>query len=166
MLMSISDHQRPSALTTQQSRSGGPSKPYLTRSVTLNDVPQEFAIPANLKSKFDPVFSLTKYLFIILNLVAFLTAFYLLYHADWNPDNSLVILGLIFGAILSVLAMMGSLREESYLVLTYAMCATLFFLGTLFHWVDLVAILSLLCYLVLCFFFAFLLYRKAPPLNR
>lgn len=69
-------------------------------------------------------------------------------------------LGLIFGIILAVVAILGSLREECYLVLTNSIALACVFVATLFKPLAAFEELLIFCYVALSFYFSFLLYRR------
>ena len=113
--------------------------------------------------KFDPQFLIVKYLFMLLNVIELIAASLLLYNTRWTPDNSLVILGLIFGLILSCMALLGSFKEECYLVLTYSIAITSCFLATLFYAHNWQQELIIFVYALFSFYFSYLLYNKTRP---
>lgn len=115
------------------------------------------------RKKYDPQFIVVKYLFMLINMVKIVAAALALYHTQWVPGHSLIILGLIFGIILGFLALLGALKEESYLILTYAIAVALFFVSTFFYANSHSAKMALFFYALFSFYFSLLLYKKAGP---
>lgn len=108
-----------------------------------------------------------KYVFVCMNMASIAISAYMLFIANnapslWIPTNSLLILGLIFGMILSVIAIRGGMKEELYLVLTYSVIiAIVFCLCILKSLLTDVYSAGISCvYVAVCFYYSLLLHLK------
>ena len=108
-----------------------------------------------------------KYTFVCMNMVSIAISAYVLFMANdaaklWTPPNSLIILGLIFGMILSVIAIRGGLKEELYLVLTYSLVVACVYLLCLIYsmWATASSAAISTAYLAVSLFYSLLLYLK------
>lgn len=132
-------------------------------SVALSNYSRDHSIPW-YKSPEQIQLILAKNLFIVINLAIFGSTTYVLSMAGddfWRPDNALVIVGLIFGMIVSVIGIFGGLKDEDYLVLTYSLVALItFILLSVYHTRELMEEILMALYVLLCFYFSYLLHRK------
>jgi hypothetical protein len=115
------------------------------------------------------LFAAIKYVFIFLNVAALAVSIWCLFGPNdpvvWQYSNSLLILGLMFGIVLTFVALYGAIKEECYLILTYNLFVTpIYVLAYVYHWRPLAQLIALAFYLVLCYLLAFLVYRKQPPI--
>lgn len=136
------------------------------RPVVVQDLPVSQALEAaeRTRTSLNGPFLAIKYAFILINVIQIIVAAYLLYSSEWNPENALLILLLIFNGILSVVAVLGSFKEECYLVLTYGIGVTLILLATvIFFSRSILEELSILVYVLFSFLFAFMLFRRSGP---
>lgn len=110
-----------------------------------------------------------KYTFVCMNMTSIAISAYVLFIANaapnlWIPRNSLIILGLIFGMILSVIAIRGGMKEELYLVLTYSSVVAIVYVLCLVHMMlnDVYSATIATAYVAVCFYYSLLLYLKPP----
>lgn len=110
-----------------------------------------------------------KYTFVCMNMASIAISAYVLFIANaapnlWIPQNSLIILGLIFGMILSFIAIRGGMKEELYLVLTYTIVAAIVYALCLFHKMLTEAYSATIAtaYVAICFYYSLLLHLKPP----
>lgn len=128
--------------------------------------PEEQDCPSRLKHVQLLVF---KYTFVCMNMASIAISAYVLFIANaahnlWIPQNSLIILGLIFGMILSVIAIRGGMKEELYLVLTYTIVAAIVYALCLLHMMLTEAYSATIAtaYVTICFYYSLLLHLKPP----
>lgn len=113
------------------------------------------------------LFAAIKYVFIFLNVAALAVSSWSLFGPNdlivWQYNNSLLILGLMFGIVLTFVALYGAIKEECYLILTYNLFITpIYVLAYIYQWRSLPELISLAFYIVICYLLAFLVYRKHP----
>lgn len=126
----------------------------------------------NWESKLAKIHLLScKYVFVGVNLLSIAASvFYLFISNDhkelWTPDNSLLILGLVFGIILSAIAISGGIKEELYLVLTYSVIITIMItIAVIYKMASAVICLILVVtHVFISFYYSLLLYRQPPSL--
>ena len=108
-----------------------------------------------------------KYTFVCMNMTSIAISAYVLFMANaapnlWVPQNSLIILGLIFGMILSFIAIRGGMKEELYLVLTYSVVVAIIYVLCLFHKMltDVRSAAISTAYVSICFYYSLLLHLQ------
>ncbi|RWS04320.1 hypothetical protein B4U79_07764 [Dinothrombium tinctorium] len=136
----------------------------LPKIVKVDSVPQ-LLIP-NEPLSFRVTFLIVKYVFIVTNLMGAVVSLYLLCSdegIEWNSQNALKVLGLMFFIILAVVALFGAIKEECYIVLTYDLFIVSMAVITIINvWSVIYQSLLIVLYVCLCLGFAYLLYRKHP----
>lgn len=115
-------------------------------------------------------FLFTKYTFVGVNILCIAISVFQLFIANdhrnlWTPDNSLVILGFIFGIILCAIGISGGIKEEFYLVLTYSAFLTIMiFVAVLQEMMSPFYLgIFIVTHALLPYYYAFLLYRQPSP---
>lgn len=112
------------------------------------------------------LFLLVKWLFITINAVALAGQLYCLFAPNviiWSPETALLILGVFFGIVLSFVALFGAVKEQCYIILTYNIFISVIYFVSVYHqWRSLIEEISLFFYVLLCYLFAHLMYRKCP----
>ena len=111
------------------------------------------------------LFLINKYIFILVNASALGLFLYLLILPgfEWSSDSALLILGIIFGMVLSFVALYGAFKEESYFIITYNLFITVIYIVSVYQaWRNVYEQVSLFFYLLLCFLLAYLMNRKRP----
>lgn len=140
------------------------STPNTTLSKSLKLMPDEFTNESRLQRL---LFMTIKYVFIFLNVSALGVSSWCLFGPNdpvpWQYSNSLLILGLMFGIVLTFVALYGAIKEECYLIVTYNLFITpIYVLAYVYRWAPLPELIALAFYVVLCYLLAFLVYRKHP----
>lgn len=117
--------------------------------------------------------SLLKYTFVFFNSVFIATSVYLLFISNnshtnlWKPDNSLIILALMFGIILSGIAISGGFKEELYLTVTYSIIFTLLLAicYACYHkqLTSPTMVIVFTIWLIICYYYCYILYLKPSP---
>ena len=133
------------------------------------DVASEVEGPDWLTRAKQALLRLLKYTFVCMNTASIVISAYVLFIANdapslWIPRNSLIILGLIFGMILSVIAIRGGMKEELYLVLTYSVIIAIVFVLSILTLkpVNAYTLVISTAYAAVCFSYSLALYLKPP----
>lgn len=117
-------------------------------------------------TSFKWLYLFVKWLFITVNIMTLAGLLYCLFAPNaiiWTPDTALLILGIFFGIVLSFVALFGAIKEECYIILTYNIFISVIYIVSVYHqWRSLPEEISLFFYVLLCFLFAHLTYRKYP----
>jgi hypothetical protein len=108
-----------------------------------------------------------KYMFVSMNLASIAISAYVLFIGNaapnlWIPRNALIILGLIFGLILSVIAIRGGMKEELYLVLTYSVIVSIIYALCLLNLMltNVYSATISTAYVAICFYYSLLIHLK------
>lgn len=112
-----------------------------------------------------------KYVFVGVNMLSIAASVFYLFISNehkelWTPTNSLLILGLIFGIILSAIAISGGIKEELYLVLTYSVIITIMItVGVIYQMASpVICLILVVTHVFVSFYYSLLLYRQPPSL--
>uniref|UniRef100_T1KUX5 MARVEL domain-containing protein n=1 Tax=Tetranychus urticae TaxID=32264 RepID=T1KUX5_TETUR len=113
------------------------------------------------------LFLFVKWLFISINSICLAGQLYCLFAPHviiWSPETALLILGIFFGTVLAFVALFGAVKEECYIILTYNIFISVIYIVSVFQqWRSMAEEISLFFYVLLCFLFAHLIYRKHIP---
>lgn len=141
------------------------STPNTTLSKSIKLTPED---PGPAEGRLQRLFFMAvKYAIIVVNLAALGVSMWSLFGPNdpvpWQYSNSLLILGLMFGIVLTFVALYGAIKEECYLILTYNLFVTpIYVLAYIYHWRSVPELIALGFYLLVAYLLAFLLYRKHP----
>lgn len=116
---------------------------------------------------------LLKYAFILFNSIFIAISVYSLFISNnlnsnlWRPENSLIILALMFGIILSGIAISGALKEQLYLTMTYSIIFTILLIFCYAYYYKTLATSTIVIvfslYLILCYYYCYILHLKPSP---
>lgn len=116
---------------------------------------------------------LLKYAFVLFNSIFIAVSVYSLFISNnlnsnlWRPENSLIILALMFGIILSGIAISGALKEQLYLTMTYSIIFTILLIICYASYYKTLATSTIVIifslYLILCYYYCYILHLKPSP---